>query len=93
MSSGNGTVLLALAKSLALFGAVAAANASRRAAGAIAAYLVAAGFFAVSLGFLTLSGYRAISQGIGDIYAALMVGCAYLVAGLIAVVVIEFRRR
>jgi hypothetical protein len=55
--------------------------------------LTAGGLFAVGLGFLTLSGYRAISQGIGDIYASLMVGCVYLAAGLIAMLVIQFRRR
>jgi hypothetical protein len=93
VTTGNGTVLLALAKSVALFGAVAAANAGRRAAGTVAGYLIAGGLFAVGLGFLTLSGYRAISQGIGDIYASLMVGCVYLAAGLIAMLVIQFRRR
>ena len=57
------------------------------------ATLVAGGLFAVSLCFLTLAGYRAISNALGDIYASLIVGCAYLVAGLVTLLVIQFRRR
>ena len=59
----------------------------------IAGYLVAGGLFAVSLCFLTLAGYRAILQAIGDIYASLIVGGVYFVAGLVALLVIQFRRR
>ncbi len=58
--SGAGTetssVLLALARSLALYGAIAAANAGRRAASSVAGYMVVAALFAVSLCFLTFSG-------------------------------------
>jgi hypothetical protein len=89
----EGSVLLAVVKSAALFGAVAAANAGRRLATTVAGYLVAGGLFAVSLCFLTLAGYRAISNALGDIYASLIVGCAYLVAGLVTLLVIQFRRR
>ena len=95
--SGSGSettsVLLALAKSLAAFGAVAAANAGRRAASIVAGYLVVAAFFAVSLCFLTFSAYRAISLALGSIYASLIVGCAYLVVGLIVALVVQLRRR
>ncbi|MEA2804893.1 MAG: hypothetical protein QOG78_4771 [Rhodospirillaceae bacterium] len=86
-------MLLALMKSVALFGAVAAANAGRRFAETLAGYLFAGGLFAVSLCFLTLAGYRALSQALGDVYASLIVGCVYLVAGLAALLVIQFRRR
>jgi hypothetical protein len=48
---------------------------------------------AVSLAFLTLSAYRAIVVSVGDIYAPLIVGCFYLVAGLIAALVAQMRRR
>jgi hypothetical protein len=89
----DGSVLLALVKSVALFGAVAAANAGRRLAATVVGYLLAGGLFAVSLCFLTLAGYRAISNALGDIYASLIVGCAYLVAGLVTLLVIQFRRR
>ena len=56
-------------------------------------YLLAAGLFAVSLCFLTLAAYRALSEALGDIYASLIVGCVYLVAGLVAMLVVQSRRR
>jgi hypothetical protein len=89
----DGTMLLALAKSVALYGAVAAANAGRRAAATVAGYLLVASLFAASLCFLTMSGHRALSQGVRDVYASLIVGCAYFVAGLVAMLVIQFRLR
>jgi hypothetical protein len=94
--SGAGTetssVLLALARSLALYGAIAAANAGRRAAAVVAGYLVVAALFAASLCFLTFSGYRAISLALGSIYASLIVGCVFLVAGLIVALILQVRR-
>jgi hypothetical protein len=89
----DGSVLLALVKSVALFGAVAAANAGRRLAATVVGYLLAGGLFAVSLGFLTLAGYRALSNALGEVYASLIVGCIYLVASLVTLLVIQFRRR
>lgn len=86
-------MLLALAKSVALFGAVAAANAGRRIAATLAGYLFAGGLFVVGLCFLTLAGYRAMSEALGDVYASLIVGCIYFVAGLVTLLVIQFRRR
>ena len=86
-------MLLALVKSVALFGAVAAANAGRRLATTVAGYLVAGGLFAVSLCFLTLAGYRAMSAALGDVYASLIVGCVFLMAGLVTLLVVQFRRR
>ena len=86
-------MLFALAKSIALSGVVAAADAGRRAAATAAAYLLAGALFAVSLCFLTLAGYRAMLEAMGSVYASLIVGCVYFVAGLIAMLVIQFRRR
>ena len=80
-------------KSIVLAGAVAAANAGRRAAGTAAAYLVVGAMFAVSLCFLTFAGYRAMVDAMGEVYASLIVGCAYFVAGLIVLLIIQFRRR
>jgi len=85
-------MLLSLVKSVALYGAVIAAGAARRAAVSLAGYLIAGGLFVVSLCFLTLAGYRAITQSIGDVYASLIVGGAYFVAGLIILLVLQFRR-
>ena len=86
-------MLFDLAKSIALAGAVVAANAGRRAAKTVAAYLVVGAMFAVSLCFLTLAGYRAMVDAMGEVYASLIVGCAYFVAGLIVLLIIQFRRR
>ena len=47
----------------------------------------------VSLCFLTFAGYQAISLTLGSIYAALIVGSAFLVGGLVATVVVQARRR
>jgi hypothetical protein len=89
----EGPVLLALAKSAALYGTAIAAIAGRRVATTVAGYLIVFGLFAVSFCFLTLSGYRAISQALGDVYAALIVGCIYLMVGLVAMLVMQFRHR
>jgi hypothetical protein len=89
----DGSVLLTIVKTAALFGAAAVANAGRRFAATLAGYLIAAGLFAASLCFLTLAGYRALSQALGDVYASLIVGSLYLVAGLGTLLVLQIRRR
>jgi hypothetical protein len=86
-------MLLTIVKTAALFAAAAAANAGRRFAATLAGYLITAGLFAVSMCFLTLAGYRALSQALGDIYASLIVGSIYLVAGLATLLIIQIRRR
>jgi hypothetical protein len=86
-------VLLALARAAASIAAVVAGRATRRLALAIAGYLVAGGLFVVSLVFLTLSGYRAVARALDDVYAALIFGCLYLVAGLVTLLIVQFRRR
>jgi hypothetical protein len=96
MSSAGpeGSSLLAVvAKSVALFGAVAAGNVARRTGSMVAGYGLVAGLFGVSLCFLTFAGYQAISVALGSIYAALIVGSAFLLGGLIATVVVQARRR
>ena len=74
--SEGSSLLAAVAKSIALFGAVAAGNAARRTGAVVAGYGLAAGLFGVSLCFLTFAGYQAISLTLGSIYAALIVGSA-----------------
>jgi hypothetical protein len=86
-------MLLTVVKTAALFAAAAAANAGRSFAATLGGYLLASGLFAASLCFLTLAGYRALSQALGDIYASLIVGCLYLVAGLVTLLVLQFKRR
>ena len=74
-------------------GAALAMNAARRAAITLAGYVLAGLFLVASLAFLTLSGYCALGQSLGDVYAALIVGAAYLVAALIALLALSFRSR
>ena len=86
-------LLAVLVRSLAAVAGVAAANAGRRAAVAAAGYLIVAGLFVASLCFLTAAGHGAISLALGGIYSSLIVGCVYLVAGLLAALVLAIRRR
>jgi hypothetical protein len=87
------SLLGAVAKSVALLGAVAAGNAVRRTRSVVAGYGLVAGLFGVSLCFLTFAGYRAMSLALGSIYASLTAGTVYLVAGLLVTVVLQGRRR
>jgi hypothetical protein len=82
-----------LVQSAVAVGAALAMNAVRRAAATLAGYLAAGLLLAASLGFLTLSAYRAIADTIGEIYAALIVGSGYLVASLIVLLALSFRSR
>ena len=87
------SLIAAVAKSIALFGTVAAGNIARRTGSMVAAYGLIAGLFAISLCFLTFAGYQALALALGSIYAALIVGTVFLVAGLLATVVVQARRR
>src|SRR5262245_35609334 len=91
-AAGDGLVS-GLLKVLAAFGAVAAANAGRRAAGTLLGYLFAGGLFVVALCFLTSAGYRALTNVLDESVASLIVGCVYLVAGLVLALVLQLRRR
>lgn len=85
-----------LMKALSLVFAVAASSVGQRTASMaamVAGYLFVAGLFGVSLCFLTFAGYRAISLAMGSIYASLIVGCVYLVVGLVATLILQARRR
>jgi hypothetical protein len=93
VASETGALLVALARSAATLGAGVLIASGRRLAATVAAYLLVGLLLAVSLAFLTLSAYRAIMVSVGDVYAPLIVGCFYLVAGLIAALVAQTRRR
>ncbi len=93
VASETGTLLVALLRSAATLGAGILVASGRRLAATVAAYVLVGLLLAVSLAFLTLSAYRAIIVSVGDIYAPLIVGCFYLVAGLIAALVAQMRRR
>ena len=93
VASETGALVDALARSAATLGASVVIASGRRLAATVAAYLLVGLLLAVSLAFLTLSAYRAIMVSVGDVYAPLIVGCFYLVAGLIAALVAQMRRR
>ncbi len=93
VASETGSLVFALARSAATLGAGVLIASGRRLAAIVAAYLLVGLLLAVSLAFLTLSAYRAIVASVGDVYAPLIVGCFYLVAGLIAALVAQMRRR
>jgi hypothetical protein len=82
-----------LLQSALAIGATLAMTAARRTAVTLAGYLAAGVLLAASLVFLTLSAYRAIDYALGDVYAALIVGAAYFMASLIALLVVSFSRR
>jgi len=91
---GSGDSLLGgLVRAAVAYGTVAAANAGRRMAAALMGYLLAAVLFLVSLGFLTMSAHRALADGLGEIYASLIVGCFYLFAGLVLALVLQLKGR
>ena len=81
----DGSVLLALVKSVGLFAAVAAANVGRRFAATLAG--------ATDASYAASRMTRAMSAALGDVYASLIVGCVYLMAGLVTLLVVQFRRR
>lgn len=93
VASETGALVFALARSAATLGAGVLIASGRRLAATVAAYLLVGLLLAVSLAFLTLSAYRAIMVSVGEVYAPLIVGCVYLVAGLIAALVAQMRRR
>ena len=80
-------------KGLAAYGAASLAEAGRRTAISVGGVLAVAGLFATSLLFLTLAAYWAVAEALGSVYAALIAGCVYLVAGLVAALVLVAARR
>jgi type IV secretory pathway VirB3-like protein len=93
VASETGSLLVALARSATTLGVGVLVASGRRLAATVGAYVIVGLFLAVSLAFLTLSAYRAIIVSVGDVYAPLIVGCFYLVAGLVAALVAQMRRR
>lgn len=82
-----------LVRSILLIGTAVAGSATRRLDATFAGYLAAALLAAVSLGFFTFSGYRAVAQSLGDVYAGLLAGVAYLLLAMLALIVLQAHRR
>ncbi|HJQ56601.1 MAG TPA: hypothetical protein VJ890_06825 [Vineibacter sp.] len=85
-------MLPALVRSAGLYGLAVAAVTVRRAVSRLGLYVVIAFLGVVGLGFVTAAAFLALAQAMGAIYAALFVGCAYLVGALLVLVVAQTRR-
>lgn len=72
---------------------VIAIDAARRAVMTLTGYLMVGGLMMAGLVFLTVAGYSALSHGLGDVAAALIVGGAYLMMSLVALMALQFARR
>jgi hypothetical protein len=77
---------------LALFRSI-AIDAARRAAMTLTGYLMVGGLMMAGLVFLTLAGYSALSHRLDDVAAGLIVGGAYIVMSLVALMALQFARR
>jgi polyferredoxin len=86
-------MLTTFARTAGLYGLAVASVAVRRTAARVCLYVLVLVLGVVGLGFLSAAAFMAISQGLGPVYASLIVGCAYLVAALIALLAALLRRR
>lgn len=84
--------MVALLEALAAAGTMALASAARRTAASVAGLLLSAVLLLTSVAFFTLAAYRALAEAIGAIHAPLVVGGAYLVSALIALIIVQSRR-
>lgn len=84
--------LAGLPRTLALYGTAVAAVVARRVAIRLAQYMAIAFVVAVGLAFLTAAVFLALLNSLGAVYAALIVGSAYLVVGLVALLVTRSSR-
>ncbi|MBX3499995.1 MAG: hypothetical protein KF889_11160 [Alphaproteobacteria bacterium] len=84
--------LAGLPRTLALYGVAVAAVVARRIALRLARYVAIALVVAVGMAFLTAAIFLALLNALGAVYAALIVGSAYLVTGLVALIVMRSAR-
>ena len=86
-------MLTTLARTAGLYGLAVASVVVRRTAARVCLYALVLVLGLVGLGFLSAAAFMALSQGLGPVYASLIVGCAYLVAALVALLAALLRRR
>ena len=84
--------LAGLPRTLALYGIAVAAVVARRIARRVALYLAIATLVAIGASFLTAAVFLALMNALGAIYAAAIVGGAYLVVGLMALIIMRSGR-
>lgn len=79
--------LAGLPRTLALYSVAVVAVVARRIALGLVRYLAIAAVVAVGVAFLTAAIFLALLDALGAVYAAAIIGSAYLVVGLMALVV------
>lgn len=79
--------LAGLPKTMALYGIAVAAVVARRIARRVALYLAIGILVAIGMSFLTAAAFLALMNALGAIYAAAIVGGAYLVVALMALII------
>jgi hypothetical protein len=84
--------MLAVLETVTAVGSLALERAARRTALTVGGLLLCAGLLVTSVAFFTLAAYRALADAIGAIYAPLIIGGAYLVLALLALLVVQSRR-
>jgi hypothetical protein len=84
--------LAGLPRSLALYGLAITAVIARRVAQRLALFLAVAALLGIGASFLTAAVFLALMNALGAIYAAAIVGGAYLVVGLMALIIMRSGR-
>jgi len=84
--------LAGLPRTMAIYGTAVAAVVARRVASQLAQYMAIVALVAIGAAFLTAAIFLALMNSLGAIYAAVIVGSAYLVCGLIALLVMRSNR-
>jgi hypothetical protein len=85
--------MLLILQSVVAVGVASLMAAVRRTAATVAGLLIAAALALTSLGFFTMAMYRALCRPLGDVYSLLIVGTAYFVACLIALLILHLKQR
>jgi hypothetical protein len=86
-------MLTALARYAGIYGLAMAAVTARRTAARICQYVLISLLVVVGMGFLTAAGFLALTERLGAIYAALIVGGVCLIVALVALLLVQMRQR
>lgn len=86
-------MLSTLVRSAGLYGLAMVAVLARRTAATMCLYALVVALSVAGLGFLTVAAFLALMEGLGAVVASLIVGCAYLVGALVALLAAQARRR
>lgn len=84
--------LAGLPRTLALYGLAVSAVIARRVAQKLVLYLAVAALVGIGASFLTAAVFLALMNALGAVYASAIVGGAYLVVGLMALIIMRSGR-